>query len=133
MLGRLLPFKVQRLPPQTRALVLTCLYGLAAGLAAVAFQLAINWLYRCSLVELSHHSLKIFLAGSFAVIIGTALISGYLLTSFCPEAAGSGIPQLKLAFWKDFGYIPWRVVWVKFVGGALAIGGGSSLGREGPS
>ncbi len=133
MLGRLLPFKVQRLPPQTRTLVMTCLYGLVAGLSAVAFQLAINWLYRWTLVELSHHSLKVFLAGSFAVIVITSLISGFLLTSFCPEAAGSGIPQLKLAFWKDFGYVPLRVVWVKFVAGALAIGGGSSLGREGPS
>ncbi len=133
MLGRLLPFKVQRLPPRTRELVLTCIYGLAAGGAAVAFQLAITWVYSHTLLELSHHSLKTFLAGSFAVIMVTALISGYLLSSFCREAAGSGIPQLKLAFWKDFGFVPWRVVWVKFVAGALAIGGGSSLGREGPS
>lgn len=133
MIGWLLPFKVQRLPPRTRELVLTCLYGLAAGGAAVAFQLSITWIYRHTLVELSHHSLKIFLAGSFAVIMSTSLVSGYLLTSFSPEAAGSGIPQLKLAFWKDFGYVPWRVVWVKFVAGALSIGGGSSLGREGPS
>jgi CIC family chloride channel protein len=112
---------------------MTCLYGLAAGLAAVAFQLAIKWVYNLTLLELSHRSLRTFLVGSFVVIIGTALVSGYLLTSFCPEAAGSGIPQLKLAFWKDFGYVPWRVVWVKFLAGALAIGGGSSLGREGPS
>ncbi len=112
---------------------MTCFYGLAAGLAAVAFQLSIKWIYNYTLVELSHHSLRMFLAGSFVVVIGTSLVSGYLLTSFCPAAAGSGIPQLKLAFWKDFGYVPWRVVWVKFLAGSLAIGGGSSLGREGPS
>lgn len=63
----------------------------------------------------------------------TSLISGWLLTHFCKEAAGSGIPQVKLAFWKDFGVIPFRVVWVKFVAGVLSVGGGSSLGREGPS
>ncbi len=56
-----------------------------------------------------------------------------MLNSFCREASGSGIPQLKLAFWKDFGVVPWRVVWVKFVAGVLSIGGGCSLGREGPS
>jgi len=56
-----------------------------------------------------------------------------LLNRFAPEASGSGIPQLKLAFWKDFGVVPWRVVWVKFVAGVLSIGGGCSLGREGPS
>ena len=46
---------------------------------------------------------------------------------------GSGIPQMKLAFWKDFGYVPVRVVWIKFVAGILTVGGGASLGREGPT
>ena len=55
------------------------------------------------------------------------------MNSFCKEAAGSGIPQLKLAFWKDFGFVPWRVAWVKFLAGIISVGGGSSLGREGPS
>lgn len=67
------------------------------------------------------------------LLTGTALIVGFLLNRFCPEASGSGIPQLKLAFWKDFGLVPLRVVWVKFIAGVLSIGGGSSLGREGPS
>jgi CIC family chloride channel protein len=40
---------------------------------------------------------------------------------------------LKLAFWKDFGTIPFRVAWVKFVAGMISLGGGTSLGREGPS
>jgi CIC family chloride channel protein len=66
-------------------------------------------------------------------MVGSSLIVGWLLSSFCPEAAGSGIPQLKVAFWKDFGFVPWRAVWVKFVAGILSIAGGSSLGREGPS
>jgi CIC family chloride channel protein len=70
---------------------------------------------------------------SFALIMGTSLISGWLLNSFCPDAAGSGIPQLKAAFWKNFGYVPFRVLWVKFVAATLQIGGGGSLGREGPS
>jgi CIC family chloride channel protein len=92
-----------------------------------------NWLYRLGLVALSHQSRGIFLAGSFALIVVTSLLVGWLLSSFCREAAGSGIPQLKLAFWKDFGTVPWRVAWVKFVAGILSIGGGSSMGREGPS
>jgi CIC family chloride channel protein len=92
-----------------------------------------NWLYRLGLVQLSHQSLPTFLVGSFAVIIVSSLLAGWLLNSFCVEAAGSGIPQLKLAFWKDFGLVPVRVAWVKFIAGILSVGGGSSLGREGPS
>lgn len=124
---------VQRLPKRGRAVLLTCAFGLSAGLAAVAFQLAMNALYRATFVRLSHERPIVFLLGSLVAIVSTSLMVGFLLTKFAPEASGSGIPQLKLAFWKDFGVVPWRVVWVKFVAGVLSIGGGCSLGREGPS
>ncbi|HOW68623.1 MAG TPA: chloride channel protein, partial [Verrucomicrobiota bacterium] len=122
-----------RLPRQTRAVLQTCLYGLGAGMATVAFQLGINWVYQLGLGTLSHRSMGVFMVGSFVGIVSSSLAVGWLLNSFCGEAAGSGIPQLKLAFWKDFGSVPWRVAWVKFVAGILSIGGGASLGREGPS
>ncbi len=122
-----------RIPTRSRGILTTCVYGLGAGLAAVAFQLGINWVYQTGLVRLSHKSSVEFFAGSFVLLVGSSLIVGWLLNSFCREAAGSGIPQLKLAFWKDFGFVPWRVVWVKFIAGIISIGGGSSLGREGPS
>ena len=111
----------------------TCVYGLAAGGAAVAFQAGINLLFNATYGRLARQSTEFFLIGSFVVIMATSLAVGFLLNSFCREASGSGIPQLKLAFWKDFGYVPFRVVWVKFVAAMLSIGGGSSLGREGPS
>jgi len=113
--------------------VLTCVYGLVAGLAAVAFQVGMNTLYRAGIVRLSHGSTTVFLVGSLVVIVATSLVVGWLLSKYAPAASGSGIPQLKAAFWKDFGYVPWRVVWVKYVAGVLSIGGGCSLGREGPS
>jgi CIC family chloride channel protein len=123
----------QRLPGRGRPIFLTCVYGLGAGLAAVAFQLAINVLYRTTFVRLSHQSAMTFVIGSLAVVLTTSVAVGLLLSKFAPEASGSGIPQLKLAFWKDFGFVLWRVVWVKFLAGVLSIGGGCSLGREGPS
>jgi len=124
----------QRLPRQTRAIVQTCTFGLAAGTASVAFQMGMNWLYSVGLVALSRQPNKgTFYLGSLAIIVVSSLLVGWLLNSFCPEAAGSGIPQVKLAFWKDFGVIPMRVAWVKFVAGVVSVGGGSSLGREGPS
>jgi CIC family chloride channel protein len=131
-LNRLARF-AQRLPGRSRPIFLTCAYGLVAGLGAVAFQIAMNSLYRATFIQLSHQTSATFLVGSLIVIVSTSLMVGYLLTRFAPEASGSGIPQLKLAFWKDFGVVPWRVVWVKFVAGVLSIGGGCSLGREGPS
>ncbi len=124
---------LQRLPAKARPVVVTLILGLAAGLAAVLFHLAIHFVYQHGLEELTHRSRGTFLLGSFFLIAVTSGFTGWLLSSFCPAAAGSGIPQVKLAFWKDFGFIPWRVVWVKFIGGVLTVGGGSSLGREGPS
>lgn len=128
-----LNYFLQRLPVRGRTVLVSCVYGLVAGGAAVAFQLGINWVYRLGLVQLSHQSLGTFLVGSLALLVGSSLVVGWLLNSFCKEAAGSGIPQLKLAFWKDFGFVPWRIAWVKFVAGIISVGGGASLGREGPS
>lgn len=130
------PFLVrylQKLPKQGRELVKSCLYGLAAGLGAVAFQLAITAMTQAGLTNLSHQSFTTFALGSLAVIVVSSLIVGWMLSVLCPVAAGSGIPQLKLAFWKDFGTVPWRVAWVKFIAGSVSIAGGASLGREGPS
>lgn len=132
-LQTLIPALLQRLPARGRAVLISCVYGLSAGVAAVGFQLGINWVYKLGILNLSHQSKITFLFGSLALVVGTSLAVGWLMQSFGRDAAGSGIPQLKLAFWKDFGFVPIRIVWVKFVAGILSVGGGSSLGREGPS
>lgn len=124
---------LQGLPKQTRTLLNSCAYGIGAGLAAVAFQLGITLVYKNGLVALAGQSKLTFVLGSLGITLVSSLIVGLLLNLFCPVAAGSGIPQMKLAFWKDFGAVPFRVAWVKFVAGVISIGGGTSLGREGPS
>jgi len=124
---------IQRLPKQTRTLLHSCAYGLGAGLSAVAFQLGITLIYKHGLLALAGESKLTFVLGSLAITVVSSLMVGLLLNVFCPVAAGSGIPQLKLAFWKDFGAVPFRVAWVKFLAGVISIGGGTSLGREGPS
>jgi len=121
----------RKIPQRTRTLVFTCLFGLVASFGAVAFQLVISWIYNIGFLHASKGPHFVWI--SLAFISGASLISGWLLTCFCPEAAGSGIPQLKLAFWKDFGHTPKRIACVKFIAGTLSIGGGMSLGREGPS
>lgn len=124
---------IRELHGKTRVIVPICLFGLVASLASVGFQLAINWVYLVCYVDQAGGSFYRFAGISLAVIVVTSLISGWLLSSFCPEAAGSGVPQAKLAFWKEFGFAPKRIAWIKFLAGVLSIGGGQSLGREGPS
>ena len=121
------------LPERTRFVLAIVLYGVAASLVAVAFQVTINKIYWASFVYPLAVAPRLFPWISLAIISTVSIISGWLLTKFCPDAAGSGIPQLKLAFWKDFGHTPGRIGWVKFIASALSIGGGQSLGREGPS
>lgn len=123
----------KKLPRSPQALLFTCIYGLAAGLVTVAFQSTLNYLFTHTFVVFSKHSSSAFVWGSLITIVVCTLSGGLLLTKFCKEAAGSGIPQLKFAFWQDFGYVPFKAVWVKFFAGILHIGGGLSLGREGPS
>lgn len=99
----------------------------------MAFQTGINWVYQICFLIPSHTMPHWFPLISLGVISAVSILSGFLLSKFCPEAAGSGIPQLKLAFWKDFGEAPLKIAFVKFFASGLGIGGGLSLGREGPS
>lgn len=123
----------QRLPESSRFIILTIVYGLAGGLAAVAFELGINWIYVSTFVALSRHTLSVFLCGTFVVVVVCSLGGGFLLDRVDPSAAGSGIPQLKFAFWQDFGFVRMKTIIVKVLAGLLHVGGGMSLGREGPS
>ncbi len=123
----------QRLPEGSRSILLTAIYGLTGGLAAVLFELGINWVYLSTFVALSHRTLTVFLLGSLAVVVACSLGGGFLMFRVDQGAAGSGIPQLKFAFWQDFGLVRLRTIVVKFFAGLLHVGGGMSLGREGPS
>jgi CIC family chloride channel protein len=114
-----------------RAIVL----GLLAGLAATAFRAALAGAERLRLatVEAAHGF------GWIGVLVPTALgavgaaIAVALVRARAPEAAGSGIPQLKAAL---YGMRPLRaapILGVKFAGGVAGIGTGLALGREGPT
>ena len=125
--------KFQQAHGRARPVISTCLYGLVASLAAVGFQVAIKWIYKFCYHDPAGGNFGRFACISLGAIVSCSLLAGWLLTSLCPEAAGSGIPQVKLAFWKEFGYAPKRIAWIKFIAGVASIGGGQSLGREGPT
>ena len=67
-----------------------------------------------------------------APVIG-ALISGYLLFRYFPDARGSGIPQTKFAIFINDGYISLKTSVGKFVCCSISLASGIALGREGPS
>jgi CIC family chloride channel protein len=124
---------LNKLPPRTRLYLATAIYGVVGGGIAVAFHESIHLIYEHTFEAWAKEAPFTFAWRTFALMLGAALIAGWLVNKRCPEAAGSGIPQLKLAFWKEFGLTSPRILWTKFVAGALSIGGGMSLGREGPS
>ena len=61
------------------------------------------------------------------------LLSGWLICRFAPEAAGSGIPQVKAALAAVPIALNLRVAAVKMVTVILAVGSGLNLGRQGPT
>lgn len=124
---------LQKLPDNVRQVAQTIVLSLAAGLSAVGFLFMTNFFFSLTYVQFASRSKLFFALASFILIIGTSVLVGFLLNVFSPEAAGSGIPQVKVAYWKELGQMQPRTAVIKFVAGVLSIGGGSSLGREGPS
>ncbi len=121
------------LPERLRTVVMTVVYALAGAAVSVLFLKLTHLLYARGLPVMARKGLWTFVWQSFLLLTGSSLVVGLLLRAFCPEAAGSGIPQLKIAYWKHLGVLPWRPAWVKLVAGVISLGGGSSLGREGPT
>jgi CIC family chloride channel protein len=111
----------------------TAAIGLVAGLAAVAFHQAMILLAN-RLVEAPSKWPVIIFALFVLISMGAgAWITGSLMKRFAPDAPGSGIPQVKVAYHRGELDFSWHLIWVKFLGGAISIGTGASLGREGPT
>ncbi len=132
LISSLIP-RLQRLPENVRLSVQTVLVSLAAGLSAVAFMFFTHLLFSRSYLFFATLSRSKFIIYSLLMMVISSLLVGLLLKLFASEAAGSGVPQVKSAFWKELGWMPLRSVLIKFLGGILSIGGGHSVGREGPS
>ena len=116
-----------------RILLRAVLVGVVTGCVAVAFRATLYWVEESRTGFLSRfEGLERFaIATFFATLCVT--VSLWLVRSFSPASAGSGIPQLK-AVLRNLREMNWfSLLLVKFIGGVLAIGGGLGLGREGPT
>jgi chloride channel protein, CIC family len=108
-------------------LVLTLVIGVTVGLTIVAFVLLTERV-----------GIRLYPPGGAAwrrlamPVIG-ALITGYLLFRYFPNARGSGIPQTKTALFVGRGVITLRTVVGKFLCSSASLASGIALGREGPS
>lgn len=122
-----------RLKTAPQLILLTAIIGLLAGLAAVGFRISAEWLTAHLIEKPSGQPLWIFAGIALIVMFLGALITGILMARFAPDAPGSGIPQVKLSYSRNDNRFSINLLWVKFVGGVLSIGSGSSLGREGPT
>src|SRR5947207_5153467 len=116
-----------------RVFALTILVGVLCGLAAVAFHLTIR-LMEANLVGRAMEAPgRSWIAWTILTPTLGGLAGGALLQYVFPEARGSGIPQVKVAYAVRGGKIRLRDAVGKFLVGAFQIGAGASLGREGPT
>ncbi len=121
--------------------VMALLVGAVAGLGAAGFRdliYLITWLFtgREAYGQFGHQpSLHLPLLGIWFVLIApvvAGLLYGPLIQRFAPEARGHGVPEVMLAVAENGGRIRPQVSLVKALASALCIGGGGSVGREGP-
>lgn len=113
--------------------VLTLLIGVLCGLAAVVFHLLLDFFQQNIIYRIA--AVKHWWMMPLVVIVPAVggLVAGAGLYFYAPQARGSGIPQVKTAFYLDGGRIKARVIWSKMFLSAFNIGTGASLGREGPT
>jgi CIC family chloride channel protein len=108
-------------------LVLTLIIGAVVGLVVVAFILVTENL-----------GARMYPPGGapwrrLVIPLVGALITGFLLKRYFPNARGSGIPQTKTALFINNGVIHFRTALGKFGCSSVSLATGIALGREGPS
>jgi CIC family chloride channel protein len=126
--------------PLTQLSLLALGLGVITGLGAVLFRdligLVHNLLFAGQAVV--HYDANIFTApapwGSLVILVPVvgAVAVTFLVTNFAPEAKGHGVPEVMDAIYYKSGVIRPVVALVKSLASAVAIGSGSSVGREGP-
>jgi chloride channel protein, CIC family len=116
-----------------RLLAITIAAGGVCGLAACAFHLTVAWLYGFLIDRAAAAPGHSWIWWTILTPALGGLVVGLGLTYWVPAAAGSGIPQVKVAYARRFGSITIKETVGKFVLCAFQLGSGASLGVEGPT
>jgi CIC family chloride channel protein len=126
--------------------VLGALIGIVAGLGAILFYAAIQWMTALflggivGLVPPAPRGEGIPQVSAIAhrwllpvVVTLGGLLSGLIVFSLAPEAEGHGTDAAIAAFHERGGKIRSRIPPIKLLASAITIGSGGSAGREGPT
>jgi CIC family chloride channel protein len=116
------------------------LVGIVTGFGAVLFRDLIGLIHNLMFAgRLAwRYDANVFTApapwGAWVILIpvvGAAVVT-FLVNTFAPEAKGHGVPEVMDSIYYKGGVIRPVVAVVKSLASAIAIGSGSSVGREGP-
>jgi chloride channel protein, CIC family len=114
--------------------------GVFTGLGAVLFRFLIGFIHNLLFAghAVVHYDANVFTAPSpwgaliiLVPVLGAVAVT-FLVNNFAPEAKGHGVPEVMYAIYYKGGIIRPVVALVKSLASAIAIGSGSSVGREGP-
>jgi CIC family chloride channel protein len=114
--------------------------GVVTGIGAVLFRDLIGVIHNLFFTghAVLHYDANVFTApapwGMLVILVPVIGAIGvtFLVANFAPEAKGHGVPEVMDAIYYKGGVIRPVVALVKSLASALAIGTGSSVGREGP-
>src|ERR1700691_5236461 len=129
----------RRLPLAQLALLALGL-GVVTRLGALLFRGRIGLIHNLFFTghAVIHYDANVFTApapwGALVILVPVLGAVGvtFLVTNFAPEAKGHGVPEVMDAIYYKGGVIRPVVALVKSLASAIAIGSGSSVGREGP-
>jgi H+/Cl- antiporter ClcA len=115
-----------------RIVPLCVLAGLLSGGVSVLYRLTLTWADTLRSAAFAWAVTPIRIVLLFAGLIALGVVVG-LITQSEPLIAGSGIPQVEGQLQGKISPRWFRVLYKKFIAGALSLLGGLALGREGPS